>query len=226
MKNIEHYTQIIENNKEKFDIYYQNLVSYNEKVNLTAITERDEVFVKHFLDSILPIDEIKQNSTVVDVGTGAGFPSLPIKIVRPDISLTMVDSLNKRINFLNELTSKLNINSNNIHSRAEEFASNNREKFDVAVARAVARLNTLLEYLLPLVKIGGIVLAYKGSNFKEELDESKNAINLLGGKFLKTLHFDLPNNAGERNIIVIQKIKQTPTQYPRSQNKPKTNPIL
>lgn len=220
------FLSMIDENKQQFDVYYQELVSYNEKVNLTAITEQEEVFTKHFLDSILAVEEIKPNASVVDVGTGAGFPSLPIKIVRPDIQLTMVDSLNKRINFLQELTEKLKIDTQNIHSRAEDFAVKNREKFDVAVARAVARLNTLLEYLLPLVKVGGIVLAYKGNNFEEELVEAQNAIKFLGGKFEKTLHFELPNNAGERNIIVIKKVKPTDKKYPRSQNKPKTEPIM
>lgn len=217
---------LIKNNEKTFQKYFEKLVSYNEKVNLTAITEREQVFNKHFLDSILPVYEIKQNSKIVDVGTGAGFPSLPIKIVRPDVNLTMVDSLNKRINFLNELTQELKIESTNIHARAEDFAKTSREKFDVAVARAVAKLNTLLEYLLPLVKIGGIVLAFKGSNFKEEIDEAKNAMTVLGGKYVKTLHFDLPNNEGERNIIVVKKIKSTPKQYPRDKNLPKLKPIL
>ena len=217
---------LIKNNEKTFQKYFEKLVSYNEKVNLTAITEREQVFNKHFLDSILPVDEIKQDAKIVDVGTGAGFPSLPIKIVRPDVNLTMVDSLNKRINFLNELTSDLKIESTNIHARAEDFAKTNREKFDIAVARAVAKLNTLLEYLLPLVKIGGIVLAFKGSNFKEEIDEAKNAMTVLGGEYVKTLHFDLPNNEGERNIIVVKKIKSTPKQYPRDKNLPKLKPIL
>ena len=219
------FLSLIEKEKEKFNKYYELLVSYNEKVNLTAIIEKDEVFTKHFLDSILAVGEIEQNASVVDVGTGAGFPSLPLKIVRPDIDLTMVDSLNKRINFLNELTTELKIKTTNIHSRAEDFAVKNREKFDVAVARAVARLNTLLEYLLPLVKVGGIVLAYKGSNFEEELEEAQNAIKIFGGRFEKTLHFDLPNNMGERNIIVIKKVKPTDKKYPRGQNKPKTDPV-
>lgn len=218
--------KLINDNLQTFQKYFESLVSYNEKVNLTAITEKEQVFDKHFLDSILPIDEIKLNAKIVDVGTGAGFPSLPIKIVRPDVDLTMVDSLNKRINFLNEITQELKIKTTNIHSRAEDFAKTNREKFDVAVARAVARLNTLLEYLLPLVKVGGIVLAYKGSSFKEEIDEAKNAITVLGGEYEKTLHFELPNNEGERNIIVIKKIKQTPKQYPRDKNMPKLKPIV
>ncbi len=209
-----------------FETYFEELVSYNEKVNLTAITEKNQVFAKHFLDSILPIDEIKQNASLIDVGTGAGFPSLPIKIVRPDVDLTMVDSLNKRINFLNELTQKLNINTKNIHARAEDFALKNRDKYDVAVARAVARLNTLIEYLLPVVKIGGIVLAYKATNCEEEINEAKNAIKILGGEYVKTLHYVLPNNQGERNIVVIRKIKETPKQYPRSKNLPKLKPIL
>lgn len=222
---ITEYQKLINQHRNKFDTYYQELVSYNEKVNLTAITEVNEVFTKHFLDSILSIDAIPFNASVVDVGTGAGFPSLPIKIVRPDIKLTMVDSLNKRIGFLNMLCEKMQIESNNIHSRAEDFAKTNREKFDIAVARAVAKLNTLLEYLLPLVKVGGLVIAYKGANIAEEFMEAENALSILGGKVLKSLRFDLPNGHGERHILIIEKVKPTPTQYPRSQNKPKTNPI-
>lgn len=224
--NIEKRKKLIKNNENIFNLYFEKLVSYNEKVNLTAITEKTKVFDKHFLDSILPVDIIKQNANMVDVGTGAGFPSLPLKIVRPDINLTMVDSLNKRINFLQELTTELGIETTNIHARAEDFALNNREKFDIAVARAVAKLNTLLEYLLPLVKVGGMVLAYKGSNVQEEIEDAKNAITILGGKVKQILHFDLPDNQGERNIVVIEKIKATPKQYPRGKNLPKTNPII
>ena len=175
------YQNLINDYRSQFDIYYQELVSYNDKVNLTAIVERNDVFTKHFLDSILAIDAIPQNASIVDVGTGAGFPGLPIKIVRPDVEVTLVDSLNKRINFLNMLCQKLNVKSNNVHSRAEDFARNNREKFDVAVARAVAKMNTLLEYLLPLVKVGGIVIAYKGSNIAEEFMDAGNALETLGG---------------------------------------------
>lgn len=223
---ISEYFDLIKKNQKQFDIYYQELVSYNDKVNLTAITERNDVFTKHFLDSIFAVDAIPANANLVDVGTGAGFPSLPLKIVRPDLNITMVDSLNKRINFLNLICSKLKIKSNNVHSRAEDFAMKNREKFDVAVARAVAKLNTLLEYLLPLVKVGGLVIAYKGSNIGEEFESAQNALEILGGKVLKSIRFDLPNGYGERNIIIIEKIKPTPKEYPRGKNLPKTNPII
>ncbi len=219
------YLEIIGMNKDKFDTYYQSLVSYNERVNLTAITEHDEVFNKHFLDSILGMNEIPTGASVIDIGAGAGFPSLPLKIVRPDIRLTMLDSLGKRITFLDLVTKELGVQSTNVHSRAEDYAVKNRERYDVAVARAVASLNTLLEYLLPFVRVGGIVLAYKGSNADDELSLAHTAISTLGGKVEKILKFTLPNNAGERNIIVIRKIKPTPARYPRGQNKPKTNPI-
>lgn len=219
------YQSLINKHRTEFDIYYQELVSYNDKVNLTAITERNDVFTKHFLDSILSIDVIPEGASVVDVGTGAGFPSLPIKIVRPDVDITMVDSLNKRVTFLNYICNKLKIKSTNVHSRAEDFAKTNREKFDVAVARAVAKMNTLLEYLLPLVKVGGIVIAYKGGNIAEEFIDADKALEVLGGKVLKSIRFDLPNSYGERNLIIIEKIKETPKCYPRDKNQPKTNPI-
>lgn len=220
------YQKKILENQDKFDIYYNELIDYNQKVNLTAITDKGEVFTKHFLDSILPIDAIPENANLVDVGAGAGFPSLPIKIVRPDINLTMVDSLNKRINFLNYICNELDVKSNNVHARVEEFTKNNREKFDVAVARAVAKMNTLLEYLLPLVKVGGIMIAYKGGNVGEEFENCHKALEVLGGKVMKSLRFDLPNNYGERNIVIIEKIKPTPAKYPRDKNQPKNNPII
>ena len=220
------YQNLINQHRVAFDTYFQELVSYNDKVNLTAITEEKEVYTKHFLDSILAIDAIPVNASVVDIGTGAGFPSLPIKIVRPDIDLTMVDSLNKRITFLNLLCDKLKVKANNVHARAEDFAKNNREKFDVAVARAVAKLNTLLEYLLPLVKVGGFVIAYKGSNYTEEIFEAENALNILGGKIIKTIKLKLPNEYGERCLIIIEKISETPAKYPRGGNQPKLKPIV
>lgn len=264
MKNINEFEKLIKKNSEKFDIYYQNLISYNEKVNLTAITEKEDVYIKHFLDSVLGYNFIPKNATVVDVGTGAGFPGLPLKIVRDDINLTLVDSLNKRLEFLNELTTKLGyktnyINSENVqknlktiknnqnlaklnddlnifnkkvnainivHSRAEDFCKLERECFDVAVARAVAKLNTLVEYLLPLVKVGGILIAYKGSNSIEELNEAKMAIGILGGKFENIIEFNLPNDKGIRNLIIIKKVKATPNIYPRDKNLPKLKPLI
>ena len=211
---------------DMFDEYFSMLVETNKHLNLTAITEERDVLIKHFLDSALPEKIIPQNATLVDVGTGAGFPALPLKIVRSDLRVCLVDSLNKRVNFLKDVCDKLKLqNVSAVHSRAEDFAKNNREKFDVAVARAVAKMNTLLEYLLPLVKVGGIVIAYKGSNLAEEFMDAEKALEVLGGKVLKSIRFDLPNSYGERNIVIIEKIKETPAKYPRDKNQPKTNPI-
>ncbi len=212
--------------EEQFVTYFEFLTSYNQKVNLTAITDKQEVYIKHFYDSILGAEFVPQNATVVDVGTGAGFPGVPIKIVRPDIKLTLVDSLNKRIEFLRQLSTKLDISSECVHSRAEDFATLNREKFDVATSRAVASLNTLCEYTLPLLKVGGIFLAYKGGNMDEELNNSQKAISTLGGVVENIKKFILPNNMGERNIIIIKKIKNTPKKYPRGKNLPKLKPII
>ncbi len=223
--NTTEYEQLITNNADKFFAYYNFLVEYNQKVNLTSITEKEEVYIKHFLDSILSANEIAKNASVIDVGAGAGFPSMPLKIVREDINLTMLDSLNKRITFLNELCKRLNISATSIHSRAEDFANTNKQKFDIALARAVAKCNTLVEYLLPLVKVGGKVIIYKGSNYLEELNQAKNAISFLGGKISKINLFNLPNNMGERAIIVIEKVNSTPHGYPRGKNLPKTKPI-
>ena len=216
----------IENKIKKFDIYFNELVSYNEKVNLTSITEKNEVYEKHFIDSFLPGKEIKDNSTVCDVGTGAGFPSIPLAIINPTLKIYAVDSLNKRIEFLNMLNEKLQVkNVQTFHFRAEDFAKNYRESFDYCVSRAVSKLNTLLEYCLPLVKIGGYVLAYKSLNYEEEINESKKALNVLGGKIEKILEYDLIQANQKRYIIVIKKIKQTPKNYPRNQNKPRTQPL-
>lgn len=223
--NLEYYLKKILANEAKFEIYYNFLIEYNKNVNLTAITQKQEVFTKHFLDSVLAEKFIPQKAKVIDVGAGAGFPSLPLKIVRPDIDLTMLDSLNKRITFLNLLTSKLNIKTNNIHARAEDYAKQGYENFDVAVARAVAKTNTLVEYLLPYVKVGGVVLLYKGGNYLEELTEAKITIEKLGGVVDEVYSFKLPNNMGDRAIIKLKKIKHTPTQFPRLGNLPKLKPI-
>ncbi len=211
--------------QKQFDIYFNELVEYNKKVNLTAITEREEVYIKHFVDSCLSQEFIPINSSVIDIGTGAGFPGIPLKIARQDIELHLVDSLNKRIEFLNQISTKLNISYQTYHSRAEDFANKNREKFDICVSRAVAKLNTLAEYCLPLIKVGGMFIAYKGSSADDEIKSSQKALNILGGEIVNIKKISLPKDMGERNLIIIKKIKQTPTKYPRNKNLPKVKPL-
>ena len=210
---------------EKFVEYYKLLVEWNEKFNLTAITEFKDVVVKHFLDSVLPYKEIKDNSTLIDIGTGAGFPGIPLKIINNSLNITLVDSLNKRITFLNEVINKLQLkNITAIHSRCEDIAkTSKRESFDYVVSRAVAKLNTLSEYCAPLVKNGGTFIAYKSEGSQEELDISKNAFNLLNLKLEKILNYNIENNT--RNILFIKKFNTIKSIYPRDKNKPKTNPL-
>ena len=210
-----------------FETYYKELIEYNQKVNLTAITDEQEVYIKHFFDSCLAQQYIPFGAQVVDIGTGAGFPGVPLNIVRNDIDLHLVDSLNKRIIFLNELRAKLNLNYNTYHSRAEDFCTNlnYRERFDVAVSRAVAKLNTLSEYCLPLVKVGGKFIAYKSGEIEQEINESLNAIKILGGQIEEIQKFTLPNNMGTRSLVIIKKIKNTPNKYPRNKNMPKLKPL-
>lgn len=218
--------EIKEEQLEKFEKYYHFLKSENEKYNLTAITQADEVVYKHFLDSVLPCVEFKTNANLIDIGTGAGFPGVPIKIMRPDLKVVLLDSLQKRVNFLNETIALLDLkNVYAVHSRAEDYAKTSREKFDYATSRAVAQTNTLLEYMLPFVKIGGAAYLYKSSKLDEELKEAKNAIATLGGKQGKTLKFFIDEIEAERNILIVDKIKTTPAKYPRSKNLPKTKPI-
>ena len=212
---------------KQFTQYYDLLIEYNKMFNLTAITEPTEVFVKHFVDSALPYKTIVEGATVIDVGTGAGFPLIPLKIMRPDIKITLVDSLNKRVNFLNVVVEKLGFtNVKCIHSRAEDLANNveYREKFDVCVARAVAKLNTLAELTLPFVKVDGVLLAYK-SDVEAELVGASRALTILGGKLDKVLSFELPLGMGRRTIVVVNKVARSPNKYPRGQNKPKNNPL-
>ncbi len=212
---------------EKFENYYSFLVEYNSHTNLTAITEHDEVFYKHFLDSILLTKVIDlNNKTLCDVGAGAGFPSVPCAIINPSINVNIIDSLNKRIIFLNELIQKLNLdNVKAFHSRAEDAAKESRETFDVVSARAVARLNVLSELCLPLTKIGGFFVAMKSTQFEEELSEAKNTIKVLGGEVSEIKSFELPNNLGSRTFIIIKKVKETPKKYPRQFAQIKKNPI-
>lgn len=224
-KTFEKYKIILNNEQEnQFDKYFHLLVETNKVLNLTAITEENEVLLKHFLDSVLPIEKFEKNSSIIDVGTGAGFPAIPLKIVRNDLEVCMVDSLNKRINFLNDVIMQLNLEKTTAnHARAEDFAKLNREKFDYAVARAVAPLNTLVEYLLPFIKIGGKAVIYKSTKLEEELTIAKKAIDVLGGRVESVEKFVIDEM--ERNILIIKKIKNTPAKYPRDKNKPKLSPI-
>ena len=212
----------------QFKKYYQLLIEWNEKMNLTAITEPTEVAIKHFYDSITFLfhTDIKEFGKVIDVGTGAGFPGIPLKIMRPDIQLTLLDSLNKRLTFLQEVCDNIGIDAEIIHKRAEEGGrdKNLREKFDIATSRAVANMNTLSEYLMPFVKVKGKMVAMKGKNGAEELENAKGAIKTLNGEIVKCDEFLLPNG-DERTIIVINKKSHTPMQYPRQGGKIKNNPL-
>lgn len=212
---------------EQFENYYNFLVEENEKYNLTAITEKNEVAIKHFVDSVLPYKTIPQNASIIDVGTGAGFPGVPLKILREDLKLTLLDSLQKRVRFLEELTHKLELkNVTCVHARAEDYCREKREKFDVATSRAVAATNTLSEYLIPYVKKGGLVLMYKGSKAEEELKEGEKSIKTLGGKVSLIQKFFLKEVESERNVVVIEKLFPTPSKFPRGNNLPKTKPIV
>lgn len=211
-----------------FDKYHKLLEEWNQKFNLTRITEKHEVAVKHFIDSIIPENLIPENSKVIDIGAGAGFPSIPLKIYRPDLNLTMVDSLNKRITFLNEVVSALNLNSSQaLHSRSEDLAHNKeyREQYDIALARAVAPLNTLCEYCLPFVKVNGYFLAYKAFDCDDEIKEAEKAIQILGGRIEKIYEYSTSEEI-KRKIIVVKKIENTGAKYPRGKNLPKTAPLV
>lgn len=211
---------------EQFELYYNFLVQKNEKFNLTAITDEDDVIFKHFLDSALGTQFIKQNASLIDVGTGAGFPGIPLKILRPDLKVTLLDSLLKRVNFLNELIKRLGLqNIKAVHSRAEDFAIKHREEFDYATSRAVAQVNTLSEYLLPFVKLGGQAIMYKSQKIEEELATGKMAINILGGGKIEVEKLKIEEIDAERAFVVIQKESHTPAKYPRGKNLPKTKPL-
>lgn len=212
----------------QFENYMNLLLEGNKKINLTAITEENDIILKHFVDSLTISKYIKEGNSVVDVGTGAGFPGIPIKITRENVKVTLVDSLNKRILFLQEVIKKLDLrNIETLHYRAEEFGQNKkyRESFDIATSRAVANLSTLVEYLLPLVKIGGICICMKGSEIESELESSKKAVQILGGKIEKIEEFTLPESDIKRNIVIIRKTNKTPSKYPRKAGTPSKDPI-
>lgn len=227
-KIIKEYMDIDNVSAEKFAVYMELLREWNEKINLTAITDEKGILVKHFFDSCSISEFVGNNSKIIDVGTGAGFPGLPLKIVNDTLNLTLVDSLNKRINFLNEVKNKLGLkNVETVHGRAEDVGIDNkyREKYDFAVSRAVAELRILVEYLLPLVKVGGKVIAMKGPNIDEEVENSKKAVKLLGGEIERIESFRLGNTDNERTIIIIKKIKNTESKYPRKAGIPRKNPL-
>ena len=214
---------------EKLYKFMYLLLEWNEKINLTAITEPEDIILKHFVDSITIKKYIKSENKVLDMGTGAGFPGIPLKIISSDTNFTLVDSLNKRIIFLNEVCDKLKLDKiENIHSRAEELAKNKkyREQYGIVTSRAVARLASLVEYMLPFVKVGGRCICMKGSNVDEELTEAKKAINILGGEIEKVDKFLLPNSDIERNIVIIKKIKNTSSKYPRKPGTATKQPII
>lgn len=211
-----------------FEEYYKFLVEYNEHVNLTAITDYDGVYYKHFYDSLtlsLALDVTKPIN-LVDVGAGAGFPSIPNAIVFNNLNVTIIDALNKRINFLNELIAKLKLNNAKaLHARAEEYAAFHREEDDVVTARAVARLNILAELCIPLVKVGGLFVAMKSVESEQEFLEAKGAIKTLGAEHLKTISVELPNQMGHREILVFKKVNKTPSKYPRQFSQIKNKPL-
>ena len=212
----------------KFEKYMNILLDWSSKINLTAITEKEDIILKHFKDSLSVEKHIPSGARVIDVGTGAGFPGVPLKIVRNDISLTLLDSLNKRIKFLDELLKELDINDvETVHSRAEEAGHNKayREQYDIAISRAVANLSVLSEYLLPFVKVGGYAICMKGPNIEEELNNSKTAIKELGGEIERIENFKLETTDIERNIILIKKVKPISGKYPRKPGTPTSDPL-
>lgn len=218
-------------NKEQYDQFYAYmvlLIEWNEKINLTAITEPQEIILKHFVDSLTIAKYIEEGKTIIDMGTGAGFPGIPLKIYRNDVKVVLADSLNKRIKFLNEVIEKLQLkNIETIHCRAEELGKNKeyREKFDYATSRAVANLSTLSEYLLPFVKLKGSGIFMKTMEIDEELENAKKAIKILGGKIEKVDKFEIPESDLGRSIITVKKEKQTPSKYPRKPGTPAKEPL-
>lgn len=216
--------------KAQFERYFELLVEWNQKINLTAITENEEVYLKHFYDSIAPILQgliENQEIKLLDIGAGAGFPSLPMKILYPQLDVTIIDSLNKRINFLQLLAEELNLEGVHFyHGRAEDFAQEKkfRAQFDIVTARAVARMQVLSELTIPFLKVGGKLLALKASNAPEELTEAKNALNLLFSKVEDNISYTLPNG-DPRYITIVEKKKETPNKYPRKAGLPNKRPL-
>ena len=226
---------ITDDQVKQFEKYYEMLVEKNKVMNLTAITEKDEVIEKHFVDSIAVIPYLREMGildnnklSIIDLGTGAGFPGIPLKIMLPDIKFTLLDSLNKRVGFLNEVISELNLSDIiTIHGRAEDYAQDKlyREKFDIVTSRAVANMSTLSEYCLPFVKESGYFIPYKSGVIDEEVSASKKALKILGGSVEKVEKFILPDTEFDRSLVFIKKIKNTPKNYPRKAGTPSKSPL-
>lgn len=216
--------EMTEKQENDFFKFSELLIEWNKKINLTAVTDPKDISVKHFLDSVIPMFnfEIKENSKIIDVGTGAGFPGVPLKILRSDLNFTFLDSLNKRINFLKEVSSQLGFeNAEFIHARAEEAGRDKkyREKFDYAVSRAVAPLKILSEYCIPFLKMGGIFAAFKAFEIEEEINEAKDIIKQIGGNIIEVKEIKIPQSDITRKIVLIEKKKETPSKFPRRSNK-------
>lgn len=209
----------------QLELYAKELVEWNEKINLTAICDSFGIATKHFLDSATPLLTNYVNGKVIDVGTGAGFPGLVLKILKPEIELTLLDSLNKRINFLKDVSAKMNVSAEFVHSRAEDGGRQYRAKFDTVVSRAVANMTVLAELCLPFLKVGGYFLALKGPLADEELEDAKKAIHILGGEVVDVFSATIPLTDLNHKIIVVKKVRQTPMQYPRKAGIVTKNPI-
>lgn len=216
--------------KNQFVKYYEILIEWNKVMNLTGITEFQEVLTKHFVDSlaVAKVIDLNRVSSIIDVGTGAGFPGIPLKIAFPHVKVTLLDSLKKRITFLDEVVAQLDLEQvETIHGRAEEFARNKkyREKYDLCVSRAVANLSSLSEYCLPYVNKGGHFISYKSGKIQEELKQSEKAVHILGGKCKDTCIFTLPQSDIMRSLVIMEKIKETPSKYPRKAGLPTKEPL-
>lgn len=214
---------------EKFYAYMNILIEWNKKINLTAIIEPKDIILKHFIDSLTILKYINENDKIIDVGTGAGFPGIPLKIMKEDLDITLLDSLNKRINFLNEVITSLNLkNIKTVHARIEDAGKDisYREKYDITISRAVSNLATLSEYMLPLTKINGYCICMKGAEIEDELLMSEYAIDFLGGFIYKKEELNLTEQDNKRNIIILKKVKKTSNKYPRKPGIPSKEPIL